>query len=316
MDALIIMIKNVLVFVALAVPAWILVKTKLLAPDQSTALSKILLYVGMPFLVFSNTMNVKFTGETAKWIVVTLALSLVISVVSYFLSVPVTSMEKDAKKRGMMRFCITSSNSGFLGIPLTVAVFGADSLVTTYLIAVNIVTNTVMYTLGAYLVSQDKRTVSVTKSVINPVLLAFVAGLICSLLKVPERVPMVATYGTHFTNVVTPLSMSVIGMKLGGAKFSTLFKGWKTYYTSALKLLGLPLITTAICLALYFLGWLPAEVVLAMFMFAAMPTASLASTFADNYGGDTEGAVSNTLASTAFSVATIPLLYWVLCALL
>lgn len=64
MDALWIMLRNTIVFVALALPGFILVKTKMLKQEQSGALSKLLMYVGMPFLILTSTINnVKFDGE-------------------------------------------------------------------------------------------------------------------------------------------------------------------------------------------------------------------------------------------------------------
>lgn len=316
MEALIVMVKNVLIFVAMAIPALLLVKTKLITSEQSGALSKLLLYVGMPFLVFSSTMNVSFTEGGTKWIFVAAIVSLAFSLFSVFLSKPASRMETDGKKQGMMRFCEIFSNNGFLGIPLTVAVFGESSPVVAYLIAVNIVTNTLMYTVGAVLISGDKGTMNVKKAVFNPVLIAFVLGLIASLCKVNTRLPAVASYASNFSNVVTPLSMSVLGIKLGDVKFSKLFAGWKVYYVSAWKLLIVPVLSVALCFALRLMFPLPDELILATFMAFAMPTASLASTFSDNYDGDTENAVSFTLGSTAMSVATIPLLYWLLCAIL
>ena len=52
--------------------------------------------------------------------------------------------------------------------------------------------------------------------------------------------------------------------------------------------------------------------ILAFFMAYSMPVAGLASAFADHYGGDGENAVILTLGSTVLSVATIPVLYWLL----
>ena len=54
MNELIEMLKNVIVFVLLAVPGYVLVKTKLLKQEQSGVLSKLLVYVGMPFLILSS----------------------------------------------------------------------------------------------------------------------------------------------------------------------------------------------------------------------------------------------------------------------
>ena len=66
MDALWIMLKNVLMFVAYALPGFILVKSKLLKTNESLALSKILTYVGMPFLILSSTIGIDLTGTFIK----------------------------------------------------------------------------------------------------------------------------------------------------------------------------------------------------------------------------------------------------------
>ena len=57
MDAFIIMLKNVIVFVLLAIPGFLVVKTKMLKAEQSGALSKLLMYIAMPFLMITSTMN-------------------------------------------------------------------------------------------------------------------------------------------------------------------------------------------------------------------------------------------------------------------
>ena len=90
-------------------------------------------------------------------------------------------MEKEEKTRGMMRFCATFANNGFIGIPLALAVFGAGSPVMTVLIILNIVTNVLLYTLGVYLVSGDKSKMNLKNAILNPVLIAFVIGIVLNL---------------------------------------------------------------------------------------------------------------------------------------
>ena len=46
MDAFIVMLKNVLLFVALAIPGYLLVKTKVLKAADTSVLSNIMLYLG------------------------------------------------------------------------------------------------------------------------------------------------------------------------------------------------------------------------------------------------------------------------------
>lgn len=317
-DALIVMLKNVIVFVALAIPGYLLIKTKLLKKEQSGALSMLLMYVGMPFLIFNSTINnVTFNKELLATIFIVLAVGVVYTFAMFFVSKPMTQMEKEQKTQGMMRFSAVFSNNGFLGIPLAVAVFGANSMALMVVIILNIVTNVLMYTLGIYLISGDKNAISLKKAFLNPVLIAFVVGLVANLSGIKGYVPEIATYSTHFSNLVTPISMTILGMKMGDVKFLELFKSWKTYYVAALKLIVFPVVITGVVFLLsYAFAVVTADMVLGVLIAFAMPTAGLASTFSDNFGGDTKNAVAFTLGTTVLSIATIPLLYWAVCLLL
>jgi predicted permease len=230
----------------------------------------------------------------------------------FFVSAPLVKMEKNKKTRGMLRFCAVFANNGFLGIPLAVAVFGGDSPVFTVLIVLNIINNVLMYTLGAYLTTGDKKNISVKKAFLNPVLVAFVLGCICNLLNVKKYVPEVTTFSDHFSNIVTPISMTIIGMKLGATSFKALFRSGKLYYISFLKLVLFPVAVTAV---MFILKAIPMSIsaesiILGVFVAFSMPTAGLAATFADEFGGDTQNAVIFTLGTTVLSVITIPTLYY------
>ena len=315
MPALWIMLKNVMVFVALAIPGFVLVKTKVLTQGQSGAFSKLLMFVGMPFLILTNVINnITFDRELLLTIGVVALIGIVYTFAMFFLSKPITAMEKEEKTKGMMRFCSVFSNNGFLGIPLAMAVFGAGSKALMVVIILNIITNILMYTLGIYLVSGDKKAISFKKAFLNPVLIAFIIGIGLNLLNIKLYVPEVVTYSTYLSNLVTPISMIVLGMKMGTVKLTSLFKSWKTYYVAALKLVVFPLVIVAIAFLLKSV-WsvVDMDVVLGIFIAFAAPTAGLASTFSDNYDGDTENAVAFTLGTTVLSILTIPLIYWLIC---
>ena len=313
MGEFIIMLRNVLMFVALAVPGYILVKSRLLKPEQSGVLSKLLMYLALPFMIFSGVVkNLTFNADSLLMLGVVAVLGIVCVLGMFFVSGPLMQGEKNPKTKGMMRFCAVFANNGFLGIPLAVAVFGGDSPVFTVLIVLNIINNVLMYTLGAYLTTGDKKNISVKKAFLNPVLVAFVLGCVCNLLGVAGKVPEVKTFSDHFSNIVTPISMTIIGMKLGATSFGSLLKSRKLYYISALRLVAFPAVLTALMLTLKALPLnLPVEsIILGIFVAFSMPTAGLAATFADEFGGDTENAVIFTLGTTVLSVLTIPTLYW------
>ena len=317
MDAFLIMVRNVILFAALAVPGYMLVKGNVLKQEHSAPLSKILMYVGMPFLVISGTVNnLTINAEFLLRILVVALIGVAYTLALFFSSKHLSAIEKEAKARGMMRFAMMFSNNGFLGIPLAIAVFGKASEIFTVLIMLNIITNVMMYALGSYLVSGDGRSAGIKKALFNPVLIAFVIGLLLNLLDVKRYIPEIVTYSDHFSGIVTPISMTILGMKLAAVKFSSLFTSKRNYYVSAIKLVACPVIIVALLFVLktFMSGVINDNVILGFFVAFAMPTAGLASTFADTYGGDTDSAVAFTLSTTMLSILTIPVLYGILCA--
>ncbi len=314
MDALIVMLKNVIVFVLLAIPGYILVKAKIVKSKESATLSKLLTYVGMPFLIFSSTLNVEFTGEFTKSIIIVGLFGIVFTVAVFFLSALLVKGKNGDKKSAMMRFCMVFSNNGFLGIPLAKAVLG-NSPVVAYLIILNIITLVIMFTLGVYLISGDKNTISVKKAILSPVLIAFILGIIVNLTGVTNYVPEVATYSNYFSNIVTPLSMVILGVKMAEVNVVSMFTKRALYYVSSIKLIAMPIVSVALAYLLTLAFKLDVAIIMATFFAFAVPTAGLSSTFADNYDGDSEGSVILTLGSTILSVITIPIIYWVLCTI-
>lgn len=315
MSEFIIMLKNVILFVALALPGYVLVKAKVVEEKFSSVLSKLLTYVGMPFLILSSTLNISFSGHFTLKIVLLGAGGLLFMFAFFFLSFLLVKKDMEKKKRGMMQFCMTFSNNGFLGIPLAKAVFG-DSSIVTYVIILNISMNVLMFTLGIGLISGEKKRKIAKDALFNPVVVFFILGIILNLVHATEYVPEITTFSDHFSNIVTPLSMTILGMKLAGIKMSTLYANKKTYYVSTVKLVLMPTLVVAVSLLLNLIVPIDNELIIGLFIALAMPTAGLSSAFADTYNGDTENAVAYTLGSTVLSTITIPLLYWLLCLII
>ena len=319
MDTFLIMVRNVILFAALAIPGYILVKTNILKQEHSATLSKILMYVGMPFLVISGTVNnLVISRDFLLRMLVVALIGVGYTLALYFASKPLSSLEKEEKARGVMRFCQMFSNNGFLGIPLAIAVFGKSSEIFTVLIVLNIITNVMMYSLGSGLVSGGKHSSGIKKAILNPVLISFVIGLVLNLVNIKSYIPEVVSYSDHFSGIVTPVSMTILGMKLAAVKLPTLFTSAKGYYVSVIKLVICPTVIVSILFALRtFIGnVINADVITGFFVAFSMPTAGLASTFADTYGGDTDGAVRYTLGTTILSILTIPALFGILSLLL
>ena len=179
MEAFLIMLKNVAIFVLLAIPGYLLVKKKMVKPTDTGVLSTLLTWLGMPFLILSGTLNINFSGEFVRSLLAVGAIGVLFNLLMIVLSAVITKKD-DGKKRGIMRFAMVYTNSGFLGIPLASAVFGSNSLIVIYIILLNIISNLFLFTVGVYLISGDKSHIQIKKAVLNPVLIAFILGIILS----------------------------------------------------------------------------------------------------------------------------------------
>lgn len=314
MDTFMIMLKNVLIFVLLAVPGYLLVRGEKLTQTDSGGFSLLLTNVCIPFMILSSALKLEFSGEFTRSILITGIIGILFTLVMFFATAPMTAKVQNEKTRGIMRFCMIFANNGFIGIPLAKAVFGDGSAVMAYLIILNVINNVMLFTLGIFLVSGDKKTISVKKGLMNPVLISFLIGVALNLLGVGKAVPELQSYATYFSNAVTPLSMVVLGMKLATVPMKNLFGSKKMYYTSFARLIAFPVMGVALMLLLQPISGLliGSDAIIGFFVAFAMPAAGLATAFADQYQGDVENAVIGTLGSTISSILTIPVLYWAL----
>jgi predicted permease len=278
----------------------------------------------------STVNNVSFESSALPTLLLSAIIGVGYTLALFFLSKPLTAMEGvcladgqlseevkllNSKKRGMLRFSAIFSNNGFLGIPLAYEVLGKDSPAVAVLIIINIITNLAMLTLGDHIVSGGKIKINPVKLLTNPVVLGFAIGAVLNVTKVNLYIPEVLSFTTHFSNLVTPISMTILGMKMGSVNLGKIFTNWKTYYASFIKLILTPTLIIAILFGLKYafgLDIIDKWVLLGTFIAFSMPTAGLASALADKHDGDIENSVVYTLGTTIISIITIPLLYMIL----
>ena len=312
MDAFIIMLRNVLVFLALAVPGYMLVKLKILKEQDTPPLSKVLVKIGLPSLIFANSLNMNVKGGAALTLSIVAIVSLAVILVTVVISALTTKGFNNEKSRKTARYAMSFSNSGFLGIPLAEAVFGSASPIIGYVVVANVVCCVGLNTIGVYLFTGDKREISIKKILLNPAFLAFVFGIIVNLSGVITYVPEIKLVANHLKGVVTPISMMIVGIKLAEVNLLDIFKSKKMYIVSIVKLLVQPIIIVSAMLIVNAFISIDTAIILGVFMAFAMPAPGTTTSFADMYDGDIDGSVIYTLGTTILSVISIPILYYLI----
>ena len=108
---------------------------------------------------------------------------------------------------------------------------------------------------------------------------------------------------SHLGNLNTPLPMLIIGGQMAHTDLRLVFRGKKLYAASAVKLIGLPVLTALALLPFR----LDPVIFTALVILSGCPTAGVTSLFSQNLGKDTGVAARQITLSTLLCIITLPL---------
>ncbi len=306
--------------VVLAVPGFILVKAKMLPEKAAETVSTIVLYVCQTAMVFLGFQNYEFNPSIGLNMLYVFGLTLVV----HFAMIVIVSCfvkGKEEAKIKAVRYGSVFGNCGYMGFPLLAMLFGNTSQfgeIMIYAAVVITVWNLLNWTVGVYMITGDKKQISFKKIIFNPVIIAVVLGFLVFVISKKPIVDWAAQGSTldavleklissveFFSNAVTPLSMTVIGMRLANIKFKQLFTEKLAYLHCALKLVLMGIIAVLV------VSFIPVSqaVKYTIFFTMAMPAATSTTLFTVKFGGDSEFASVCVLLSTILSIVTIPLMF-------
>lgn len=328
-------ISYTLMMLAFAIPGYIAVKCKAIKPTAIAAFAFVLLYVNQPFLSIYSFMQAEYSLELLKEMGIVFGISSLVQVlmltVMYFIFLrkargqndalaaeaeqlttdgALALFEQNTKKaverqaRNRVYVCATAfGNVGFLGVPLLEALLPTEPKAVLFSAVYIVSMNILCWTLGLTLLTGDKSYLSVKKLFINPPMLALLVALpiFFTGVKLPSAV---VTGVTLMAKMTAPLCMLVLGMRFATVDVKDLFSDGYLYFTSAMKLVVLPLLTFAIC---YFLP-IDGTIKTTLFILGCMPTASVVLNLSEIRGAGQKTASGTILMATIFSIVTIPLL--------
>jgi len=304
------LLENLLLFILLMVPGFIMRKYKLIGETAQANLGSILMYIAMPFLVFQKMLETDLRTIDPIALLLATILPLLLGLGLLLLAKVVFPDSVDPARYRMSRFCSFLHNCGFWGIPLAAALFPDQPEVTLYVSFVNIVNTFLLLTVGTYVLSGDVRTISVRGILLSPAVIALAAGSVLSLLDVSTHVPLILSFSTKLANLAAPLSMLSLGMECAKLSLPKLFLSKELYLVCGIKLIISPVLIISVLLLLRSFG-VPVSTQLmdAMFLSTAVSTAASAPAMAAKYGLDANHGAVLTLGTTFLCVVTMPLLY-------
>lgn len=272
-----------------------LCKAGIIDSSNSKFLSTLVVWIFLPatsFQSFATNFTVKYITEKYDILLSSAIAVIIISTLAFFLAKLLT---RDKYRRSVYAYSLTVPNSGYMGVPLTQAVFGSGMVLNVLLFALPI--NIYLYTVGYCALIKSKLTF---KKLLNPPIIAIVLGSIIGLsgLSLPK-------FATDFLSIAaTPLgpsTMLILGMALSEYKFKVLLKNPMNYVISLLRLIVIP----AIFVTLFKLIGLNNVIMPALLVYS-MPCGLNTVVFPKLVGEDCETGAALTLISTTLSMATIP----------
>ena len=331
---------SVLLLIAMAVPGYLLVKTKMLPEKAITYLSVLLLYVSQPFLSIRSFLEVSYTPQLAINLAVVFGVSMLAQGVIFgvvwlilrrrfddpaqsaaliaegyiggnsYTNEPALTAEIDrcVKGRANRAMVLASAfgNVGFFGVPVLQFLFPDAHDAIAYSAVFIVSLNLMSWTVGSYVLTGDKRHVSLKRALVNPQTVTLVISLPLFFAGVsesdlPETVNTIIGY---LADMTAPLCMIILGMRFALAPLVQLFKDYRVYIASFVKILVFPLMVYLVLMPFEMDEMLRVSLVL----LSGMPAATINLNLAELYGADQTTAANSILMSTVLSIITIPVL--------
>ena len=310
MNPFLITLGAVAVLLLTAVPGFLFTKTRLIGEECISGFSKVLLFVCQPCLAvytFGNIDPAVDKGEKLLSLAVFAGLTVLIFAIVLGGAYLVLARKQKEPIYRIMTIATTFSNSAFFGIPLIEALFPetSDELII-YTTVFALVMNIVAWTFGSAIISRNVRHISVRKIFLNPPMIGTVVALLIyvSGFSLSASLPSLFDMITTAARMSSPLSMIILGMRLGTMRLSALFGDLRIYFTIAVKQFVMPLIALGLAILLR----VPSEVAITFFVISATPSASIVLNFSEILGEGQREAANTVLLSTILTVVTVPVM--------
>lgn len=316
------LIYNVLLLFIMMVPGVLMKKCRLCDDKFGKGISNLVLYIAQPALTF-----VAYLRPYDEKILINSAYVLVFSIILHSIfTIAAMQFFKKApdESRRMLRFATVFSNVAFMGIPLIAAVLEADYPGSTvYALIYSITFNIFLWSLGVKICTdgrdenknkiddyeEAKKSISPWKAVTHPTTIASLIGLVFFILPIEGYVPELAEEAfVTLKNLVAPLSMLVIGLRLPDISFKGVLKDKEMYVFILLRHIALPLLALGLVKAVGLFINVDEAVEMVIVILAAAPAATSATMFAEKFDCDSVYVSRLVTVSTLLSVVTIPLL--------
>lgn len=296
-------LTNVIIILVYMMMGFLLSKAGKANASHAKTMSAVLLYILNPAMIINAFLQMEYDRKDFVNIGIFFVVTFVIQALFFALLYLIFSRKYDDAKYRILSVGSVLGNVGFFGMPVLCGIFPNDPIVVCYS-SMNVMSmNLLVFTVGIFMITNDKKYMSLKSAIYNPTTIAIVVALILYVLDVPPTGPAAGSVNI-LGKMVTPMCMFIIGIRLSTIQPRVLFTRPFVYATCALKLIAFPVFAFLCVSCLPFLSGVAKAAVVVL---AAAPSGVVIETLAELHECEQELSANVVLLTTIVSVITMPI---------
>lgn len=285
----------------LLVLGFVLFKCHIFDEYTNKKISDLIVNVASPMLIISSIAGVEGSNKSIVFLMIGAGILMYIGFI--ILGKIINRIFPFPKKDWPVYECmVVFANTGFMGYPVLLDVFGQEAVF--YASLIHMAFNFFVYTYAIMCLTKgdDSEFKLNFKQLLTPGIILIFVGIFIYLFDIQLPSVLMDTINS-VGSLTAPLSMMMIGSSLAVYPIKDSFTDWRSYLFACVRLLIIPFVTMLICRLIHIDPYYANITIITN----AMPVGSMVLMLATQYNANVKIVTRNIVVSTLLSVITIPI---------
>ena len=285
----------------LLVLGFVLFKCHIFDEYTNKKISALIVNVASPMLIISSIAGVEGSNKSIVFLMIGAGILMYIGFI--ILGKIINRIFPFPKKDWPVYECmVVFANTGFMGYPVLLDVFGQEAVF--YASLIHMAFNFFVYTYAIMCLTKgdDSEFKLNFKQLLTPGIVLIFIGILIYLFDMQLPSVLMDTINS-VGSLTAPLSMMMIGSSLAVYPIKDSFTDWRSYVFAFVRLIIVPFVTMIVCRLLHINPYYANITIITN----AMPVGSMVLMLATQYNANVKIVTKNIVVSTLLSVITIPI---------
>lgn len=285
----------------LLILGFVLFKCHIFDEYTNKKISALIVNVASPMLIISSIAGVEGSNKSIVFLMIGAGILMYISFI--ILGKIINRIFPFPKKDWPVYECmVVFANTGFMGYPVLLDVFGQEAVF--YASLIHMAFNFFVYTYAIMCLTKgdDSEFKLNFKQLLTPGIILIFVGIFIYLFDIQLPSVLMDTINS-VGSLTAPLSMMMIGSSLAVYPIKDSFTDWRSYVFAFVRLMIVPFVTMIMCRLLHIDAYYANITIITN----AMPVGSMVLMLATQYNANVKIVTRNIIVSTLLSVITIPI---------